>query len=263
MPSTRARRPSSDARDARKHPEAPADVPRTLPFLFFAGSCSNRVASVFSTRVPSPSRAPTDRIAPRVALYSVALFARADRIHKNPCVIARSALNTTRHRRRSRTRASTDARAIDAIRAIGDRAFARATHADAMEQPLAALARAQDELRNALAVGLGELRSAHDGVAVAASNEGKKNQSAARAESRRDRARAGGAGEAGDEADAVRDGAARDEGGAGGGQGRGEGGARFDRARGRANAKDDDDARGSNDRDDGTGEERRASERMG
>jgi len=51
-----------------------------------------------------------------------------------------------------------------------------ATHADAMEAPLAALARAQDELRNALAVGLGELRSAHDGVAVAASNEGKKNQ---------------------------------------------------------------------------------------
>jgi len=39
-----------------------------------------------------------------------------------------------------------------------------------MEQPLANLARAQDELRNALSVNLGELRSAHDGVAAAAAN---------------------------------------------------------------------------------------------
>ena len=39
-----------------------------------------------------------------------------------------------------------------------------------MEQPLANLARAQDELRNALSANLGELRSAHDGVAAAAAN---------------------------------------------------------------------------------------------
>jgi len=136
-----------------------------------------------------------------------------------------------------------------------------ATHADAMEQPLAALARAQDELRNALAVGLGELRSAHDGVAVAASNEGKKNQ-AEREQSRvaieREQAERekletkltqcetalretkAALVEARGEAKEVRDSIGRAD----------------------ARRRDDDDARGSNDRDDGTGEEGRASERM-
>jgi len=129
-----------------------------------------------------------------------------------------------------------------------------------MEQPLAALARAQDELRNALAVGLGELRSAHDGVAVAASNEGKKHQSAReqsrvaieREQAEREkletkltqcetalRETKAALVEARGEAKEVRD------------------------SMGRANARrDDDDARGSNDRDDGAGEEGRASERM-
>ena len=102
-----------------------------------------------------------------------------------------------------------------------------------MEQPLANLARAQDELRNALSVNLGELRSAHDGVAAAAANalrerrrEREESRTALEREASERRA-------VGDEADAVRDGAAGDEGGAGRGAERGEGGER-ERRRGEA-----------------------------
>ena len=157
------------------------------------------------------------------------------RIHKNRLSPERLKYDASR-RGLERARSTDRAPRRDRIaRSKRRRCATRAsTMETAMEQPLANLARAQDELRNALAA---EPRGAAERARRRRGGGGERAQGAparARGESNGARARGERARAVGDEADAVRDGAAGDEGGAGRGAERGEGGARFDRARGRA-----------------------------